>query len=94
MQSVAKKLQNWPWIWIGGSDEAFYNKDLGTCMDYVLDPKKNQHLNDKDYSILSEVSGVVQGTIRDRERRNLHPRSNGKSHQNEAPSPYFISFYR
>mmetsp|Transcript_4665 Transcript_4665/g.6904 ORF Transcript_4665/g.6904 Transcript_4665/m.6904 type:complete len:593 (-) Transcript_4665:155-1933(-) len=77
---------------LGHQDEDFYNKDLGTCMDYVLDPQNNQHPNDKDYSILSEVYGVVQGRIRDRERRTLHLRSNGKSHQNEAPSPYFISF--
>ena len=36
-------------------DEDFNNPSLGTCMDYSSDPTPNQHPNQHDYDMLSEI---------------------------------------
>jgi len=36
-------------------DEDFNNPPLGTCMDYSADPTPNQHPNQHDYDMLSEI---------------------------------------
>jgi hypothetical protein len=36
-------------------DEDFYNTNLGTCMDYTIDPTSNQHPNDHDYQELETI---------------------------------------
>jgi len=71
-------------------DENFYNLDLGTCMDYVLDPDNNQKPNARDFEILNQTYGYVSGR---RERdRGLHLRWKGKPHTKKTESPQFISF--
>lgn len=40
-------------------DENFYNKDLGSCMDYVPDPQNNQKPNAKDFEILYDLYGYI-----------------------------------
>jgi len=78
---------------LGHQDEDFNNKDLGSCMDYVLDPENNQNPNDFDYKVLNETYGIVRGRKRNRYRRKLHLRSNGKSQIKAKPNPIFnISF--
>jgi hypothetical protein len=62
-------------------------------MDYVLDPENNQNPNDFDYKVLNETYGIVRGRKRNRYRRKLHLRSNGKSQIKAKPNPIFnISF--
>lgn len=75
---------------LGHQDENFYNLDLGTCMDYVLDPDNNQKPNARDFEILNQTYGYVSGR---RERdRGLHLRWKGKPHTKKTESPQFISF--
>uniref|UniRef100_A0A7S2HGM9 Uncharacterized protein n=1 Tax=Helicotheca tamesis TaxID=374047 RepID=A0A7S2HGM9_9STRA len=45
------------------TDENFYNKDLGNCMDYTDTPKNNLHPDTGNYNVLASLYGVV-GTRR------------------------------
>mmetsp|Transcript_18826 Transcript_18826/g.22603 ORF Transcript_18826/g.22603 Transcript_18826/m.22603 type:complete len:264 (+) Transcript_18826:2-793(+) len=41
------------------TDENFYNRDLGNCMDYTRTPKNNLHPDESNYARLAELYGVV-----------------------------------
>mmetsp|Transcript_9695 Transcript_9695/g.12631 ORF Transcript_9695/g.12631 Transcript_9695/m.12631 type:complete len:338 (-) Transcript_9695:1126-2139(-) len=41
------------------TDENFYNRDLGNCMDYTDNPKNNLHPDRINYARLAEVYGIV-----------------------------------
>lgn len=47
---------------LGHQDEDFYNTNLGTCMDYTNDPESNQHPNQHDYDMLTEIYAHLNGT--------------------------------
>lgn len=48
-------------------DEDFYNKDLGTCMDYVMDPQNNQNPDLVDFDILFKLYGYIPNATRTRD---------------------------
>mmetsp|Transcript_9924 Transcript_9924/g.14033 ORF Transcript_9924/g.14033 Transcript_9924/m.14033 type:complete len:361 (-) Transcript_9924:2472-3554(-) len=41
------------------TDENFYNRDLGNCMDYTDNPRNNLHPDRSNYARLAEVYGIV-----------------------------------
>jgi hypothetical protein len=41
------------------SDEDFYNKDLGNCMDYTANPAANQQPDGTNYAFLQDLYGTV-----------------------------------
>jgi hypothetical protein len=82
-------------------DENFYNKDLGTCMDYVPDPQKNQKPNAKDFEILYDLYGYIpngtsttsmySGRQRRRQQQERRRKEDEESHV-LSKRPPFISF--
>uniref|UniRef100_A0A7S4VY47 Peptidase M10 metallopeptidase domain-containing protein n=1 Tax=Ditylum brightwellii TaxID=49249 RepID=A0A7S4VY47_9STRA len=44
------------------TDENFYNKDLGNCMDYTDSPENNLHPDTGNYNTLMSLYGVVGNT--------------------------------
>lgn len=44
---------------LGHSDENFYNKDLGNCMDYTEKPENNMHPDESNFLVLEELYGNV-----------------------------------
>lgn len=44
------------------SDENFYNKDLGNCMDYTNNPENNMAPDDTNYIFLADLYGSFDGT--------------------------------
>ena len=46
---------------LGHSDENFYNKDLGNCMDYTERPQNNMHPDTSNFETLEELYGNVNG---------------------------------
>ena len=47
---------------LGHQDETFGNVNLGSCMDYTSDPTSNQHPNQHDYDMLTEIYAHLNGT--------------------------------
>lgn len=44
------------------SDENFYNKDLGNCMDYTNQPENNMSPNEQNYKFLADLYGSLDGS--------------------------------
>ena len=44
------------------TDEDFYNKDLGNCMDYTSNPEANQQPDGTNYAFLQDLYGSVPGS--------------------------------
>ena len=49
-------------IGLDHQDEDFYNPNLGTCMDYTVDPLSNQHPNQHDYDMLDTIYAHLDTT--------------------------------
>ena len=47
---------------LGHTDENFYNKDLGNCMDYTSNPQKNEQPDESNFIFLFEMYGQVPGS--------------------------------
>eukprot|EP00956_Cyclotella_meneghiniana_P017349 scaffold28190_cov70-Cyclotella_meneghiniana.AAC.3 len=47
---------------LGHTDENFYNKDLGNCMDYTEKPQNNMHPDESNFRKLEEMYGNIDGT--------------------------------
>lgn len=61
------------------TDENFYNRDLGNCLDYTKVPKNNLHPDVTNYNRLAEMYGTPI-------RRNLRRRSHAASTNVQVPS--------
>jgi len=82
-------------------DENFYNKDLGTCMDYVSNPQDNPKPNAKDFKILYDLYGYIpngtsatsmySGRQRGRQQQELRRKKHVES-TIVSKRPPFISF--
>lgn len=48
---------------LGHSDENFYNKDLGNCMDYTEQPENNMHPDESNFKVLEELYGAVNQSV-------------------------------
>lgn len=46
------------------TDENFYNKDLGNCLDYTIHPWVNEHPSSMNYNVLVQLYGTVGGRLR------------------------------
>jgi hypothetical protein len=46
------------------TDENFYNKDLGNCLDYTIHPWVNEHPSSMNYDVLVQLYGTVGGRLR------------------------------
>lgn len=51
---------------LGHSDENSLNADLGDCMDYTVTPENNLHPGTRNFELLEEMYGNVDGTGRRR----------------------------
>ncbi|KAL7510376.1 hypothetical protein ACHAXN_008310 [Cyclotella atomus] len=47
---------------LGHTDENFYNRDLGNCMDYTERPQNNMHPDESNFEQLEILYGNVDGT--------------------------------
>eukprot|EP00804_Cyclotella_cryptica_P011380 CCRYP_016040-RA/>CCRYP_016040-RA protein AED:0.20 eAED:0.20 QI:569/1/1/1/1/1/4/251/533 len=55
---------------LGHTDENFYNRDLGNCMDYTERPQNNMHPDESNFKTLEQLYGNVDGTsVRPSNRR-------------------------
>ncbi|KAL7484966.1 hypothetical protein ACHAW6_010565 [Cyclotella cf. meneghiniana] len=55
---------------LGHTDENFYNRDLGNCMDYTERPQNNMHPDEDNFKTLEQLYGNVDGTsVRPSRRR-------------------------
>lgn len=43
------------------TDEDFWNRDLGNCLDYTNHPETNMHPDSSNYQLLAELYGEVAG---------------------------------
>jgi hypothetical protein len=43
------------------TDENFYNRDQGNCMDYTMNPGRNQQPDEENFLLLAKVYGEVNG---------------------------------
>ncbi|CAB9502789.1 expressed unknown protein [Seminavis robusta] len=44
------------------TDEDFFNKDLGNCMDYTSSPKNNMQPDETNYQFLADLYGSIEST--------------------------------
>lgn len=47
------------------TDENFYNKDLGNCLDYTNNPSVNKKPGQYNYQVLSDLYGLASGRMLD-----------------------------
>lgn len=52
----------WHTLGLGHVDENFYNTNLGTCMDYTIDPSTNHHPNAHDYEQFALIYAHLDST--------------------------------
>jgi len=55
------------------NDENFFNKDLGSCLDYTVRPEQNQQPSAYDFERLAELYGAISSGRRSLDR--IHPGS-------------------
>jgi hypothetical protein len=60
---------------LGHQDEDFYNANLGSCMDYTVNPILNQHPDDHDYDQLALIYNHLELGNDDDGGGNCNPRS-------------------
>lgn len=73
------------------TDENFYNRDQGNCMDYTIFPKNNQQPDDENFLLLAEVYGVVSNTTSAQQSKTTSSTSSSKYETKKAPESSMTS---
>ena len=53
------------------TDETFWNKDTGECMDYTNNPSNNMHPGPDNFAFLAEMYGTLSNNNNNNRNRNL-----------------------